>query len=68
MTINELNELTRDDLIAIDNALIVLARHEHAATKNTAHADQATKALNRIAVRYGLVPVDGYAAALANAI
>jgi hypothetical protein len=54
MTFTELNEMTRDDLMAIDFALIALARFEHKDTKNTVHADRATKALNRIAVRYGL--------------
>jgi hypothetical protein len=54
MTLNDLNEMTRDDLIAIDNALISLARFEHKETKNTVQADRATKALNRIAIRYNL--------------
>ena len=66
MTINELNELTRTDLIAIDEALIMLGRWEHLANKNTHFADKGTKALNRIAVRYSLVPADGDAAAVAN--
>jgi hypothetical protein len=66
MTINELNELTRTDLIAIDEALIMLARWEMLANKNTHFADKATKALNRIAVRYSLVPADGTARQAAN--
>lgn len=60
MTIDELNELTREDLIILDRALIVLARYEHNHTKNTIHADRATKILNRIAVRYGLVSPPTY--------
>jgi hypothetical protein len=66
MTINELNELTRTDLIAIDEALIMFARLEMVAKKNTKNADKATKALNRIAVRYNLVPPNGDAATIAN--
>jgi hypothetical protein len=66
MTINELNELTRIDLIAIDDALIMLAKWEQLANKNTQNADKATKALNRIAVRYSLVPPNGDAATIAN--
>ena len=66
MNINDLNELTRDDLIALDNALIMLARYEHAATKNTTISDKAIRSINRIAVRYGLVPADGYAAEVAS--
>jgi len=66
MTISELNELTREDLIAIDNALIMLARYEHAATKNTSAADAATKALHRIAVRYSLVSTNGDSAEVAR--
>jgi hypothetical protein len=66
MNINELNELTRTDLIAIDEALIMLARYESLANKNTYFTDKGTKALNRIAVRYSLVSADGDAAAVAN--
>jgi hypothetical protein len=66
MTINELNELTRTDLIAIDDALIMLGRWEHRETKNTKNADKAVNALNRIAVRYSLVPPNGDAATIAN--
>jgi phosphoglycolate phosphatase-like HAD superfamily hydrolase len=57
MTITELMDQTRDDLIAIDDALIALAVMEHRATGNTVRADKATKALNRIAVRFGLADV-----------
>jgi hypothetical protein len=66
MTINELNELTRTDLITIDHALIMLGRWEYRETKNTKNADKAMNALNRIAVRYSLVPADGDAATIAN--
>lgn len=59
MTITELNEMTRADLITMDNALIMLARIEHRWTGDTAQADVATRALNRIAVRYGLVSEEG---------
>ena len=59
MTFTELNEMTRDDLMAIDFALMALAKFEHKDTKNTVHADRATKALNRIAVRYGLAVEEG---------
>lgn len=65
MTINELNELTRDDLIVLDHVLIMLARYEHKETGNTVQADKATKAMARIAVRYGLVSQDGYMAEVA---
>jgi len=54
MTITELVEETRDDLMAINFALIALARFENKETGNTVHADRATKAINRMAVRYGL--------------
>lgn len=63
-TFTDLMELTRDDLIEIDNALIMLARQEHKETGNTVQADKATKALNRIAVRMNLVPQDGFATEL----
>jgi hypothetical protein len=66
MNINDLNELTRNDLIKIDTALILLARHEHARTGNTVSADIATKAMNRIAVRYGLAVDEGYPDELAS--
>lgn len=59
MTITELNEMTRDDLMAINFALIALARFEHKETRNTVHADRATKALNRVAVRYALADSGG---------
>jgi len=54
MTITQLVDETRDDLMAMNFALIALARFEHKETGNTVHADRATKALNRIAIRYGL--------------
>jgi hypothetical protein len=65
MTMNDLNELTREDLIMIDTALMILSRAEHKFNGTTWECDKATRALNRIAVRHGLVPVDGYAAQLA---
>lgn len=60
MTIDDLNEMTREDLIVIDHALIMLARIERRDTNNTEQTDKATRALNRIAVRYSLVPEDEY--------
>lgn len=55
MNLTELNELTRDDLVLIDDMLLALAKYEHAATGNTTRADLCTRAINRIAARYGLV-------------
>ena len=66
MTIAELNEMTRDDLCAIEDVLIALAKIEHRETGDTRKADKASRALSRIAVRYSLVPADGYSAEVAR--
>jgi uncharacterized membrane protein len=50
-----LNEMTREDLITIDNALVMLARYEYEATHDTKQANQATHAINRIARRLNLI-------------
>lgn len=53
-TIKGIQHSVLNDLHVINEALVWLARHEHKATANTLVADQATKAMNRIAVTIGV--------------